>query len=475
MISGSDILANKAVFAVVSQAAQGHETDAYLIGGFVRDAILGRPVQQDIDFVTTGNGIALAKAVANLLPGQPQVQVFKNFGTAMFRFEGIDYEFVGARKESYSPNSRKPEVMGGTLEDDQNRRDFTINALAVSLNANDYGLLLDPFNGLADMEAKIIRTPLDPDTTFSDDPLRMMRAIRFANQLDFTIHPEALQAIERNRLRIHIISRERISVELNKTMACQKPSVGFRLLMETRLLHEFFPQLVELIGVDEIEGQTHKDNFYHTLQVVDNISLKSEDIWLRWAALLHDIGKPKSKRFDEKNGWTFHGHEFLGAKMIPAIFKQLRLPLNDRLKYVQKLVRMSSRPTALTNNAVTDSAVRRLLFEAGDDIDDLMQLCEADITTKNKDRQKRYLRNYRRVREKLIEIEEKDHIRNMQPPISGEYIMKYFQLQPGPVVGKLKESIKEAILEGEIPNEFDAAHEYMLKIAATLGLTIKTE
>ncbi|WP_304143159.1 CCA tRNA nucleotidyltransferase [Mesoflavibacter zeaxanthinifaciens] len=461
------------IFKIISQASKNLNLDSYVIGGFVRDFILKRGNAKDIDVVAIGSGIALAKEVSKLLSNKPKVQVFKTYGTAMLRYEDIEIEFVGARKESYNEDSRNPVVENGTLEDDQNRRDFTINALALNLSEANFGDLLDPFKGVEDLENKIIRTPLNPDITYSDDPLRMMRAIRFATQLDFKIENQSLKAITRNNKRIKIITNERIVVELNKILESPIPSIGFLLLEETGLLQYILPELTALKGIDEIEGQRHKDNFYHTLEVVDNIAKHTENVWLRWAALLHDIGKAPTKKFSKKVGWTFHGHEFEGSKMVYHLFKRLKMPLNDKMKYVQKLVFMSSRPIVLAQDIVTDSAVRRLLFDAGDYVDDLMTLCEADITTKNPKKFKKYHNNFKIVREKLVEVEEKDSVRNFQPPVSGEEIMETFNLKPSREVGLIKEAIKEAILEGDIPNEHQAAFNLMLEKGKALGL--KTE
>lgn len=461
------------IFKIISQASKNLNLDSYVIGGFVRDFILKRGNAKDIDVVAIGSGIALAKEVSNLLPNKPKVQVFKTYGTAMLRYDDIEIEFVGARKESYNEDSRNPVVENGSLEDDQNRRDFTINALALNLSEDNFGDLLDPFNGIKDLENKIIRTPLNPDITYSDDPLRMMRAIRFATQLDFKIENQSLKAITRNNKRIKIITNERIVVELNKILESPTPSIGFLLLEETGLLQYILPELTALKGIDEIEGQRHKDNFYHTLEVVDNIAKHTDNVWLRWAALLHDIGKAPTKKFSNKVGWTFHGHEFEGSKMVFHLFKRLKMPLNEKMKYVQKLVFMSSRPIVLAQDIVTDSAVRRLLFDAGDYVDDLMTLCEADITTKNPKKFKKYHNNFKIVREKLVEVEEKDSVRNFQPPVSGEEIMETFNIKPSREVGLIKEAIKEAILEGDIPNEHQAAFSLMLEKGKALGL--KTE
>lgn len=461
------------IFKTLTTAADELQVECYVIGGFVRDFLLQRGTPKDIDVVAVGSGIELAQKVASKLPGKPQVSVFKNFGTAMIKHDGIELEFVGARKESYHRDSRKPVVENGTLQDDQNRRDFTINALALSLNKENFGDLIDPFNGITDLEKKLIRTPLEPNITYSDDPLRMMRAIRFATQLNFTIQLASLQAITESKERIKIISKERIVDELHKIIASKEPSLGFSLLHKTELLPYILPELVALQGIEEIEGQKHKDNFWHTLEVVDNIAKTTDNLWLRWAALLHDIGKAPTKKFHKKIGWTFHGHEFIGSKMVYKLFKRLRMPLNDKMKFVQKMVLMSSRPIVLAEDYATDSAVRRLVFDAGDNVDDLMTLCEADITTKNPKKQKKYKSNFKLVRQKIEEVEERDNVRNFQPPVTGEEIMKAFNLKPSKEIGIIKDAIKEAILEGDIPNEHEAAKEFMLQKGKELGLISK--
>lgn len=472
------------VFDKIADAADELKVETYLIGGYVRDKILGRPTK-DADIVCAGDGIELAAAVAAKFSPIPQVSFFKNFGTAHIRLnrsqlkhhasaledgEGFDIEFVGARKESYRSHSRKPDVVPGSLEDDQKRRDFTINALAISLNKKDRGKLIDPFQGLADMELGIIRTPLDPLQTFSDDPLRMMRAIRFATQLNFQIEEATLKAIADDANRISIISQERITDELNKIVASAKPSIGFDLLYNTGLLQIIFPQMVELAGAEYKDGHGHKDNFYHTLQVLDNLSKNSTDLWMRWAAILHDIAKPATKKFEEGHGWTFHGHEVVGGRMVPKIFAQLKLPQNDRMRFVRKLVELHLRPISLTKENITDSAIRRLLFDAGEDFESLMLLCEADITSKNKLKVKRYLENFRIVRERCKEVEESDHIRSWQPPITGEKIMEIFELSPSKPVGILKNALKDAILDGDIANTYDAAYQFLVTKAGEMGL-----
>lgn len=462
-------LLDKKIFHLISEVADSMQLECYVVGGYVRDLFLERP-SKDIDVVTVGSGIVLAKALAEKLGRGAHLSVFANFGTAQVKYHGLEVEFVGARRESYNRGSRKPIVEDGTLEDDQNRRDFTINALAVCLNKERFGELVDPFDGVYDMEDRLIRTPLDPDITFSDDPLRMMRCVRFATQLNFHIDEETFEALERNKERISIISKERIADELNKIMMTATPSKGFVELARCGLLPLIFPELAAMEGVTKMNGRAHKDNFYHTLEVLDNVCAKSDNLWLRWAALLHDIGKPRTKRYDPSIGWTFHNHNFIGAKMISEIFRKMKLPMNEKMKYVQKLVELHMRPIVIADEEVTDSAVRRLLFEAGDDIEELMLLCEADITSKNAMRKQKFLDNFRLVREKLVDLEERDRVRNFQPPVTGEEIMEVFGLQPCREVGSLKSAIKDAILDGVVPNEHDAAYEFMLKRAKKMGL-----
>lgn len=459
------------IFRLISETAEELRMECYVIGGYVRDLFLERP-SNDIDVVVVGSGIAIAEAVGKKLGRKAHVSVFRNFGTAQLKYKHLEVEFVGARRESYSHDSRKPVVEDGTLEDDQNRRDFTINALALCLNADRFGELIDPFHGIEDLEDGIICTPLDPDITFSDDPLRMMRCVRFATQLNFYIEDETFEALKRNADRIKIISWERIIEELNKILLSKYPSKGLMDLERCGLLQLIFPELTALEGVETMNGRAHKDNFYHTLEVLDNVSKKDASLWLRWAALLHDIGKPKSKRWDNVAGWTFHNHNFIGEKMVPKIFRRMKLPLDERMKYVQKLVGLHMRPIAIADDEVTDSAVRRLLFEAGDDIDDLMVLCEADVTSKNEQRKKHFLDNFRLVRQKLVDIEEKDRVRNFQPPVSGEEIMELFALSPSREVGVLKAAIKDAILDGKIPNEYEPAKALLIEEAEKMGLKI---
>ena len=461
---------NLKLFKIISSIANKNQQSIYMVGGYVRDLLMNRKVPTDIDFVTEQNGILLAEKIAEEINPNIKVSIFKNYGTAMFRYNNIDLEFVGARKESYTENSRKPEVENGSLEDDQKRRDFTINSLAISLNKENFGELIDPFNGQNDMTNKIIRTPLEPHQTYSDDPLRMMRAIRFATTLDFNIEEKSLNAIKKEVDRIKIVSMERIMVEFNKIMLSKRPSKGLNLLDETGLLNYILPELTALKGIEEIDGMGHKDNFYHTLEVVDNISQHTDKLWLRWAALLHDIGKAPTKKFEKNIGWTFHGHEFLGSKMLKGIFKRLKLPLNSDLKYVEKLVRMHARPIALITDDASDSALRRLLFDAGEDLEDLFTLCKSDITTKNNTKQNKFKKNYEYVAEKIKQVEEKDKVRNFQPPITGEEIMALFNLKPSREIGILKEKVKEAILEGEIENNHEQAKNFVIQEAKKLGL-----
>ncbi len=470
----SQLLSPKFIFQNVQQVSDESGLDSYVVGGYVRDLILKRN-SKDIDFVCVGSGISLAEKVARLLPGKPKTSYFKNFGTAMIKHKNYEFEFVGARRESYQRDSRKPIVEDGTLDDDQKRRDFTINALAISLNSDSYGELIDPFDGLKDLKKKIIRTPLDPDITFSDDPLRIMRAIRFAAQLKFDIEPDTFDSLTKNAHRLSIVSKERIIVELNKIIMSDKPSYGFQLLFHSGVLKEIFPEMVKLHGVKVKNGQSHKDNFFHTLKVLDNVSEMTEDLFLRWAAILHDIAKPATQRFNDKVGWTFHGHEDRGGRMVPGIFKRMKLPMDDRMKYVQKLVRLHLRPIALVKKDITDSAIRRLLYEAGDDIEDLMKLCRADVTSKNHDRVKRYLANFDVVDRKLKEVEAQDQVRNFQPPVTGEMIMKTFDIQPGRIIGIIKEKIKESILDGVIPNDREAATKMMMEIGKQEGLVVREE
>lgn len=461
------------IFRSVTEVAEEINQETYVVGGFVRDYLLNRDQKKDIDFVTVGNGIKLAKELSNKLGNTSQVSVFKRFGTAMFKHKEIELEFVGARKESYSEDSRKPHVEDGTLEDDQKRRDFTINTLAISMNKDNFGELVDPFNGVEDLHKKIIRTPLEPNVTYSDDPLRMMRAIRFAAQLHFEIEDKSFQAIIDNAERINIVSFERVMDEFQKIMMTDKPSVGLLLLEESGLLKHILPELIALKGIEEVEGQKHKDNFYHTLEVVDNISINTDNVWLRWAALLHDIGKAVTKRFDKKVGWTFHSHEFVGSKMVVQIFRRLKLPMGNQMKYVKKLVMMSSRPIAVVTDDATDSALRRLLFDTGEDFDDLITLCKADITTKNEKKQKRFKQNFEVVEQKIKDVEERDRVRNFQPPISGEEIMEIFDIQPGKEIGILKNAIKEAILEGDVENNYNSALKFVINLGKDLNLEPK--
>ena len=461
---------NLKIFKIISQVAYDRGQSVYVVGGYVRDLLLGRKSPTDIDFVTESSGIELAQAVAKSINPETKVSIFKTYGTAMFRYENLELEFVGARKESYSADSRNPQVEQGTLEDDQKRRDFTVNAMAISLNKDNFGELIDPFNGMEDMEQKILRTPLEPVQTYSDDPLRMMRAIRFASTLGFLIEQKSLEAIEKEAKRIEIITVERIMVEFNKIMLSEKPSVGLEIMKKTGLLDIGLPELTALEGIEEVEGQKHKDNFWHTLEVVDNISKNTDNLWLRWAALLHDVGKAPTKKYIKGTGWTFHGHEFLGSKMVKTIFQRLKLPLGKDMKYVQKMVKLSSRPIALISDDVSDSALRRMLFDAGEDLEDLFTLCKADITTKNSYKQEKFKKNFEYVAKKIKEVEEKDHVRNFQPPITGEEIMQMFNMKPGREIGILKERVKEAVLEGEISNEHEAAKELVIQEAKKIGL-----
>ena len=461
---------NLKLFKIISKIAEENNQQVYIVGGYVRDLLMEKNKDTDIDFVTEGSGIILAQKVANFINSEIKISVFKTYGTAMFRYEGIDLEFVGARKESYSEESRNPEVEQGTLEDDQKRRDFTINALAISLNKDDFGELVDPFNGVEDIRNKVLRTPLEPEKTYSDDPLRMMRAIRFASTLKFSIEKSSFLAIKKEVERIKIVTIERVMVEFNKIMLSEKPSIGLKLLKDTGLLGLIIPELTALEGIEEVEGQKHKDNFWHTLEVVDNISVNTDNLWLRWAALLHDIGKAPTKKFVKGTGWTFHGHEFLGSKMVKTLFQRLKLPLGKDMKYVQKMVKLSSRPIALVSDDASDSALRRMLFDAGEDLEDLFTLCKADITTKNSYKQEKFKKNFEYVAKKIKEVEEKDHIRNFQPPITGEEIMAMFNLKPGKEIGILKEKVKEAILEGEISNDKDSATAFVLQEAKKIGL-----
>ena len=462
---------NLKLFKLISKTAEDSGLSVYIVGGYVRDLLMKRAAPTDIDFVTEGSGIALAQSVAAVIDPETKVSVFKTYGTAMFRYQGLELEFVGARKESYNAESRNPSVEQGTLEDDQKRRDFTINAMAISLNQESFGELVDPFHGVEDMEKRILRTPLEPEQTYSDDPLRMMRAVRFAATLGFSIEENSLEAIKKEAHRIKIVTIERIMVEFNKIMLSEKPSTGLKIMKDTGLLELIIPELTALEGIEEVEGQTHKDNFWHTLEVVDNISQNTENLWLRWAALLHDIGKAPTKKFVKGTGWTFHGHEFLGSKMVKTLFQRLKLPLGKDMKYVQKMVKLSSRPIALISDEASDSALRRMLFDAGEDLEDLFTLCKADITTKNTQKQEKFKKNFEYVAQKIKEVEEKDHIRNFQPPITGEEIMEMFNLAPGREIGILKERVKEAILEGNIPNEKEAAREFVLQEAKKMKLT----